>query len=76
MRDGMVPTSTYGVGPGTPPTPTLGGGLSCPFVAEEILLRSGGKHRGPFSRPEDLVPDPPLGACKGGNGQSRTLERA
>ena len=30
-----------GFRPGTPPTPTLGGGLSCPFVTEGILLGVG-----------------------------------
>lgn len=30
-----------GLGPGTPPTPTRGGGLSCPFVVKGILLGGG-----------------------------------
>lgn len=63
-----------GLGPGTPPMPILGGASAVPLRLWGSSW--GGKNRGPFSRPEGLVPDPPLGTCKGKNGLSRTLEGA
>lgn len=64
----------WGLGQGRPPQP--------PWEGPQLSPRSqgdspgGGKHRSPFSGLEGLVPDPPLGACEGKDGQSRTPEGA